>query len=141
MILLLGVQRPPALPSLAETPDPAPSGALAWTAWSSGETCLYVARPSGEVVRPWCDRRGGEVAGWDGGHVLVRPWDGGDRLVRVDPTTGDAVSTERDRQRPAGRTTPSGPNATTAGSSAPRLWADDVPAWRQLHWQEAPTAD
>jgi hypothetical protein len=90
-VLLFGVERPPALESLADVPDPAPSASVAWTAWSGEEMCVSVARPSGEVAQLLCDRNGGELVGWPEPRALeLHTWD--DDVTRtIDVGTGEVL--------------------------------------------------
>lgn len=101
-VLVFGVQRPPELPSVADEPDPAPSGAVAWTTWRDGQ-CVHVAEPDGEVRQPFCRDGGYELEGWDDeGHLVLREWRDTERQeLLVDAETGEVVDT--------------GPNVTLPG--------------------------
>jgi hypothetical protein len=91
-VLLFGVERPPALASLADEPDPAPSAGVAWLAWSGDGSCLSVARPSGEVEQLWCDRSGGEVVGWpEAGTIEVAVYERGEEVRTIDAETGEVL--------------------------------------------------
>jgi hypothetical protein len=91
-VLLFGVDRPPALATLADEPDPAPSAGVAWMGWSADETCVSVARPGGEVTQLWCERGGGELVGWPEPGVLeLRSWENGEAIRTIDAETGEVL--------------------------------------------------
>ncbi|MFA9446507.1 hypothetical protein [Egicoccus sp. AB-alg6-2] len=189
LVLVFGVQRPPALERVADVPSPTPPTEVAWTAWKDTGTCVHVARPDGGVDEPWCGTGSVEIDGFAEDAVVVRRWDGGRRLVRVDLVTGAATETADDEDHdplPAGerdaieverldgqlvvrngasgrelwRTRAPESYAIQAsvrspdgdwlllvdtarrllvvpadGSVAPRVWAEDVPAWRAPVWR------
>jgi hypothetical protein len=87
-VLLFGVARPPSVTALVDRPDPAPSAAVAWMAWTERGSCVRIAWPDGHVTEPWCDREGGEVVGWTDDGILLRRWDGTDRVRVLDPDSG-----------------------------------------------------
>jgi hypothetical protein len=91
-VLLFGVDRPPSLAWVADEPDPAPPAGVAWMGWHENESCVSVARPSGEVERVWCDRAGGELVGWpEPGLLQLRTWEDGDVTRTIDAETGEVV--------------------------------------------------
>jgi hypothetical protein len=96
-VLLFAIERPPALGSLAEDPDPAPTSRIAYVTEQADGTCILVAHPDGTTVGPWCDRMGGELVGWDEEGLLLRRWDGVESVRILDPATGEVVGRARDR--------------------------------------------
>ncbi len=92
LVLVLGVHRPPSLPSLADAPEPAPPGAVAWTHWEGGRNCVHLARPDGSTQVLRCSRDGGEIVGFVDGGIILRNWDtGGQTLERLDAASGEVV--------------------------------------------------
>lgn len=92
LVLVLGVHRPPALPSLADAPEPAPPGAVAWTEWEGGRNCVHTARPDGSTQVLHCSRDGGEIVGFVDDGIILRTWEHqGHTLQRVDATSGEIV--------------------------------------------------
>ena len=89
-VLLFGVDRPPALDSVADAPEPAPPASIAWVGRSGNEACLSVVRPSGEVVELWCDQAAGEVEAWTSpGEIEVHTYQGrGEATATIDARTG-----------------------------------------------------
>jgi hypothetical protein len=193
LVLLFGVARPPALAPLAAEPTPAPSAAVAWSAYEQDDgECLHVARPDAEVVRVACEVTGGMLVAWDDDGIVVPRWGPSDELVWIDPVTGDEV--RRDRVADGHDVDPHAQNVVTSrhrdgvltvtrqdtgevvweveapdtyrvdngtvspdgawialvdsasrllvlpqdGSVAPRVWAEDVPAWTVPLWEGTP---
>ena len=107
LVLAFGVVRPPSLATIADVPEPAPPGGVAWASWQAGETCVTVVRADGQVDRDlYCQRDGGELVAWTETGFVLRTWDGpeGD-LVVIDADTGEVVdvvtdSSRRGTQRP-----------------------------------------
>lgn len=92
LVLVLGVHRPPSLPTLADAPEPAPPGAVAWTQWEGGRSCVHTARPDGSTQVLRCSRNGGEVVGFVDGGIILRNWeDRGQTLERIDMVSGEVV--------------------------------------------------
>jgi hypothetical protein len=96
-VLVFGVQRPPALDTLADAPEPGPDAGIAYVVERPDGGCVEIARPDGTVVGPWCDRRGGELVGWTDEGLLLRYWDGTEAVRILDPETGEVVGRARDR--------------------------------------------
>jgi hypothetical protein len=104
-VLAFGINRPPELASLADQPAPVPTGSVAWTAWRSGESCVFIARPDATVTEVRCDRDGGEIHGWtQDGNLVVTNYGyqsfeteqrGEDRVrvLEIDPDTGAVLDT------------------------------------------------
>src|SRR5690606_30023731 len=99
-VIVVGVERPPAVRSLAEDPDPAPPAAVAWTVPRGEQQCLRVAHPDGAVSEPWCAAADGELIGWSDEGFLVRRWSPQDDLLVLDPRTGDVLSRDVGGARP-----------------------------------------
>lgn len=97
LVLAFGIVRPPALATLADQPEPAPPGRLAWTAWSDNGTCIHVLDTDGTIQRElWCERDGAEVVAWTDDGIVVRSWhERGEELTVVDPATGEVVDRRR----------------------------------------------
>lgn len=94
-VLLIAVERPPALVSLTDEPAPVPPGAVAWTAWQEGGPCLWIAEPDGEVRELNCGEVGDQLDRWTEEGIVVRDWSEGDeRRQTIDPSTGALVSRE-----------------------------------------------
>ena len=94
-VLLFGIARPPALASLSDRPDPAPSAGVAWSTWRDGGSCIEVAQPDGSVAEVRCEPQDGELVGWvDGGPLLLARYGGGaPRVLEIDPDTGEVLGT------------------------------------------------
>lgn len=91
-VLLFGVKRPPALPSVSESPDPAPSAAIAWTGRSGNDFCIHVARRDGTVTQIRCDQQGGKVLGWpDSDRLSVARHDDRGSVADINPVTGEII--------------------------------------------------
>ncbi len=93
LVLLFGVTRPPALPSIAEA-GVTPPGAVAGVLWSSGESCtaLVVIRPDGTRHQVTCRSALGEVLGWPAIGIATTTWDGPDPGIDyLDPESGAVV--------------------------------------------------
>lgn len=91
LVLLFGIARPPALPSLADQPDPAPPAAVAWNSFDRDDgPCLYVARPDGTTESLACNLEG-EVWAWDDDGIAVFAYGPRDQLEIIDPVTGEVV--------------------------------------------------
>jgi hypothetical protein len=89
---VLGIERPPSLPHVRDVPDPAPSGAVAWSAWNGNQQCVHVVTPTGEERRPWCSNEGYDVVGWaSSGDLVVHSWETPGRLRTIDPVTGEVT--------------------------------------------------
>jgi hypothetical protein len=90
-VLVFGVERPPSVESITTEPVFTPPGAIAWTAWTGSETCLFVADPQGEVREVVCDDLlGADVIGWSADGILVRDYTRPEGAIAViDPDTGD----------------------------------------------------
>ena len=100
LVLVFGVVRPPSLATVADRPDPAPSGGVAWTSWRSGETCVTVVRPDGRVDHQlYCERDGSELVAWTDEGIALRTWrgdlDATDLLV-IDGDTGEVLDVVAD---------------------------------------------
>jgi hypothetical protein len=96
-VMAFGLQRPPALSTVAEAPLPAPTASVAWIAWSAGETCLEVLRPDGSRDRPWCSRSGVELLAWPAAGIEVLDWGGvHERVLTIDPVSGEVLASGAD---------------------------------------------
>jgi hypothetical protein len=190
LVLVFGVVRPPALTSLVDEPMPAPSAAVAWSAYEQDDgDCLHVARPDREVVRLACEVTGGMLVAWDDDGIVMTSWGQHDELVWIDPVSGDEV--RRDRVADGGDLDPHTQEVVTSrrrdgvlavtrqdtgdvlwaveapdtyrvdsgtvspdgdwialvdsasrllvvpgdGSTAPRVWAEEVPTWTVPVWE------
>lgn len=89
--VVFGVQAPPAVPSLADVPEPAPSGGIAWIAPRGGtETCIEVLRPDAGRDRIACGEHDREILAWDDEGIVTYAWN--DHVLVVhDPQTGAVV--------------------------------------------------
>jgi hypothetical protein len=129
-VLLFGVERPPALDSLAEAPDPAPSAGVAWMQWSGDEMCVSVARPDGDVAQVWCDRAGGQLVGWpEPGALELHTWDG-DVIRTVDVETGEILDRSPGPVEWEWTGEPAVRTQHRDGRLTVRLEADDTVLWR-----------
>lgn len=102
LVLVFGIARPPALPSLADVPDPAPPAAVAWTTFDRDDgPCLYVARPDGTTGSLDCNLDG-EVWAWDDDGIAVFTYRAHDEIEIIDPATGAVVERREvgDGERP-----------------------------------------
>jgi hypothetical protein len=95
LVLMFGVARPPALSSLADQPEPAPSASVAWSAWDGDSACIHVARPDGGTSKVTCDQDAGEVLAWDDDGIAVWSWGPSDAVRWIDPATGEEQRRER----------------------------------------------
>jgi hypothetical protein len=131
-VVVLGVQRPPTVSRLIDQPDPAPPAGVVWTSYRGDRTCLEVARPDGQVDRPWCDRHGGELVGWTDGVVQVQTWDGRASVLAIDLQSGEVT------RGPGGEVEDAGHHGWAeevyserrAGELVLRLVEDDTELWR-----------
>lgn len=89
LVLLLGIARPPQLDRLADAPQPAPSAAVAWTAFDRDGSCLEVARPDGTSRSLRCDLDGGEVLAWDDEGIALSAFGPSPQVHLIDPATGE----------------------------------------------------
>jgi hypothetical protein len=129
-VLLFGVQRPPALDSLADVPDPAPSASVAYLVEQPDRACVQLARPDGTTTGPWCDRGGGELVGWTDEGLLLRHWDGSETVRILDPETGEVVGRARDRAWSEPYDRPIIWSEHRDGELIVRLDEDDTELWR-----------
>ena len=91
LVLVFGIARPPALPSLVDQPDPAPPAAVAWTSFDRDDgPCLHVARPDGATETLDCNLDG-EVWAWDDDGIAVLIYAARDELEIIDPTSGELI--------------------------------------------------
>ncbi|MEX2422277.1 MAG: hypothetical protein WD670_10730 [Actinomycetota bacterium] len=89
LVLLVGIQRPPALEPLGAAPAVTPPGSVAWIDHDSDIGCLRAVDPSG-VVRDVSCEVSGEVLAWDTRGIVVRDWThDAERLIGIDPDTGE----------------------------------------------------
>lgn len=116
VILVFGRSVPPELPELAEDPDPAIPGLVAFLRDGEGEQCLHVVPASGGDAR---ELRCGEYwhgpPRWDDdGRLTVplAPSPGTEEVLVIDPRSG-AVIDRRAEPRP-GTPAPSHPSTATA---------------------------
>lgn len=96
LVMVFGVVRPPALPSL-DAAGVTPPASIAWTQWDDRDDCnaLMVARPDGGVDRLACERDIGDVVAWKSEGIISLTWGlSGQALVTWDATTGDVVTRE-----------------------------------------------
>jgi hypothetical protein len=93
VILVLGYVPLPAMPSLADAPDPSIPGTVVYTHGDWESVCLATVPASGgEPVDLVCDRPPPEGLAWTGdGNLLVASWtdDGRHVVDELDPTTGE----------------------------------------------------
>jgi len=93
LVLVLGVARPPALPTVAEQPDPAPPASVAWTRWQEGFACVDTLAPDGTVTEIACDLQGEEILAWDADGIALWVWGPREMVEILDPATGEVVDT------------------------------------------------
>jgi hypothetical protein len=129
-VLLFAVDRPPALRSLAEEPDPAPTSSIAYITDQVDGTCVRLARSDATTVGPWCDRMGGELVGWDEEGLLLRRWDSVETVHVLDPATGEIVGRTRDRAWREPDAIPVVWSEHRDGELIVRLDEDDTELWR-----------
>ena len=119
VVLLVGVERPPAVEPLEPEAFEVPA-ALVWIDRDAGPA-LRVADPDGRVREVEGDPLGerdeayGELLAWNDEGILVRDWSGGlERIVAIDPGTGARAFVPDDgpslaaesRRAPGGGTVP-----------------------------------
>jgi hypothetical protein len=95
LVLVFGIARPPELATLADDPAPAPTAAVAWTAFDRDGSCLYVAEPDGTTESLRCDLEGGDIWGWDDDGIALLTYGLTEDLQRIDPQTGETLERER----------------------------------------------
>lgn len=93
LVLVFGIARPPALSTLADEPDPAPTAEVAWTTFERDGTCLHVAHPDGTTRSLRCDLDGGEVLAWDDDGIVLQTFGPRDRVEVIDPRSGEVAAT------------------------------------------------
>jgi hypothetical protein len=138
LVLVLGVARPPQLPTVADDPQVTAPARLATHGWEDGESCVTVVEVDGRTSRPWCSDGGAELIGWsDRGLVLWSYGATGRFEWIVDPADGEVVATEPVHE--AGYRDPPAPmvsDAHTAGrdgqlevrsDDGTLLWRTDAP--------------
>lgn len=94
LVATLGVVPFPDTPTVADEPDPAPPGRLAYTRWDRSEACLHIVDGSGDDREIACGESvAGETLVWtDDGYVAVTRWGlDGRELQVIDPATGAVV--------------------------------------------------
>ena len=89
-VVVIGVNRPPALATLADEPDPAVTGEVAWAGWTGERNCLWVAQVDGHVRDLRCGDLEGDLVGWTEDGLMITRWDG--RMLTVDAETGATAS-------------------------------------------------
>lgn len=130
VVMVFGVARPPALPTIGEQPSPAPSASLAWSTWTEEGDCLQVIEPDGRDREVGCPGRGEELLAWDDDGMVLRSYDDVMQIVWIDPVSGD----ERDRQDAPEDLRPSSAGndvvaRTEDGTLTVRLREDDTILW------------
>lgn len=96
LIVIFGVVRPPALPSL-DAAGVTPPGGVAWMQWDDRDSCseLMVARPDGSVDRLACEEDIGHPIAWTSDGIISLSWESsGPVLLTWNSTTGDVVGRE-----------------------------------------------
>jgi len=94
LVLTVGVIPFPSTPPLAEQPDPAVPGRLAYVRYERGEACLHVVDGRGGDTMLGCgDRYDAGQLGWTGdGYVALTAWGNDVREAQIiDPVTGATV--------------------------------------------------
>lgn len=94
LVAVFGVVPFPTTPTVAEQPDPAVPGRLAYLVWDRDDTCLHVVDGVGTDTEVTCGlvEHGGGLRWTDDGYVAVRTWDGAGEAERIiDPATGVTV--------------------------------------------------
>ena len=144
LVLVLGVHRPPALPALADAPEPAPPGAVAWTQWEGGRSCVHTARADGSTEVLHCSRDGGEIVGFVDDGIILRTWEHqGHTLQRVDAHSGEIVERrtavgEPDHEQGPGSFDPIVDGEPFRGAHVRTTWRDgqlDVEVAGRVVWQ------
>lgn len=107
LVLVFGVARPPALPSIDEQSVVVPTASIAWTApTSSGAadgsqdtTCVHVVAPDGADREVVCERSWPELTGWDDEGIVLADWSGRAPVwVWYDAQTGEPVREAEDAE-------------------------------------------
>jgi hypothetical protein len=129
-VLVFGVQRPPALGTLADSPGPVPDAGIAFLVDRPDGSCVEVVWPDGATAGPWCDPRGGELVGWDDQGLLVRSWDVAETVRILDPATGEVVGRTRDLRSRQPERRPAVWTEHRDGELVVRLEEDDTEVWR-----------
>lgn len=105
VVVLFGVTAYPDVPRLAEQPEPAVSGQLAYLRYDR-EPCLHVVdgRGADREVRCGSDVEGGGLTWEDDHHLLVHRYRFDDEVLTIDVRTGEVTSvrpaTRADEPRP-----------------------------------------
>lgn len=90
VVLLLGVEQPPAFEPLTADPALHVPASIAWIDSDGGDPCLRVAEPDGSVREVTCGLEGRIVA-WTADGILVEEWARGtDHLTAIDPVAGSS---------------------------------------------------
>lgn len=132
LVLVFGIARPPALPSLADVPDPAPPAAVAWTSFDPDDgPCLHVARPDGttEVLECSLD---GEVWAWGDDGIAVFTYRARDELEIIDPATGEVIERREVDREERSRLSPGGTVSSRHGDGSVTVTRDDT---REVLWE------
>lgn len=93
-IVILGGVRYPAFSTVAEQPEPAVVGRIAFARWDGNEQCVVVVEQGREPRELTCENHGGFGAlGWTAdGRLSVERWAGsGEEELVLDPETGDVM--------------------------------------------------
>lgn len=91
LVLVLGVERPPAFDRLDPDDGPAPPAAVAWTRFTRDGPCLWVQRPDGSGGEVACGLPEGELVGWDDRGLLLEGYQGERSLAVLDPDSGEVI--------------------------------------------------
>jgi hypothetical protein len=105
LVLTVGMQPYPQLPTVSEQPDPAPPAAVATLSYGADGICVVVLDRDGSRRELRCadEYGGGEVTWTDAGDIDVPRWDATGSDV-LDPRTGEVVDrtpTARGERDPA----------------------------------------
>lgn len=141
-VLLFGVARPPALPSIADAPAVTAPGRAVWTEWTNDRECLMLLEVDGTRRELRCGRGSspGQLTGWHDGQLVLVDWsDENPHERRVDPTTGGIVSDEvtsstwlEDRAESYLVTRDAGPLELVVGGRT--VWTVDAPDAYDISW-------
>ena len=133
LVLVFGIARPPALPTLAEEPEPSLTASLAWTQWDGdgGGSCVHVLTPSGEERQVGCFFDGEELVAWTDDGIAMAVWGPRHAVELIDPDTGEVVDRiDGEPEEYVGRGGDAVRSRTVDGTLTVTLREGDVELWR-----------